>query len=140
MPRFPTAADLASWVGLCPGNNESGGKRKSRRTRHGDPWLTGALGQAAIAASRTKNTYLPARYRRITARRGKKRAIVALSHTILTAAWHMLTHDVPYQDLGGTYFLYFVERAGRAQQTCRLVSQLTQLGYQVTLQAEEDAA
>jgi len=128
--RFPTAADLASWTALCPGNNESGGKRKSGRTRHGDPWLKGALGQGAIAASRTNNTYLAARYRRIAARRGKKRAIVALGHTILIAAWHMLTNDVPYHDLGGDYFL---ERTARTRQTRRLVSQLTQLGYQVIL-------
>jgi len=136
MTCFPTAEDLASWAALCPGNNESGGKHKSGRTRHGDPWLKGALGQAAICASRTKSTYLAARYRRIAARRGKKRAIVAVGHTILTSAWHMLTHDVPYQDLGGNYFL---ERTGRTRQTRRLVSQLTQLGYHVALNPLEVA-
>lgn len=102
-------------------------------TRHGDPWLKAALGQAAVSASRTKDTYLAARYRRIVARRGKKRALVALEHSILIAIWHMFTHDTEYADLTGQYFL---ERTGRARQTRRLVSQLNQLGYQVTLQAE----
>jgi transposase len=131
--RFPTAADLASWAGVCPGNNESGGKRGPGRTRHGDPWLKAALGQAAISASRTKDTYLAARYRRLIARRGKKRALVALEHSILVSVWHMFTRDTTYADLGGQYFL---ERTGRARQTRRLVSQLNQLGYQVTLSAE----
>jgi transposase len=131
--RFPTAADLASWAGVCPGNNESGGRRGPGKTRHGDPWLKAALGQAAISASRTKDTYLAARYRRLIARRGKKRALVALEHSILISVWHMFTHDTAYADLGGQYFL---ERTGRARQTRRLVSQLNQLGYQVTLQAE----
>ena len=136
MSCFATAADLASWAGVCPGNNESGGKRKSGRTRYGDPWLKGALGAAAISASRTKDTYLAARYRRILARRGKKRALVAVEHSILIAIWHILTTGVAYRDLGGNYFL---ERAGRARVTRRLVSQLNQLGYQVTL-APVDAA
>ncbi len=131
--RFPSAADLASWAGVCPGNHQSGGRTGSGTTRHGDPWLKATLGQAAVSASRTKDTYLAARYRRIVARRGKKRALVALEHSILTAVWHMFTHDAEYADLGGQYF---VERTGRARQTRRLVSQLNQLGYQVTLQAE----
>ncbi|MFE7122273.1 IS110 family transposase [Streptomyces sp. NPDC057654] len=131
--RFPSAADLASWAGVCPGNNESGGKKGPSRTRHGDPWLKAALGQAAVSASRTRDTYLAARYRRIVARRGKKRALVALQHSILVSVWHMFTRDAEYADLGGQYFL---ERTGRARQTRRLVSQLNQLGYQVTLQTE----
>ncbi len=131
--RFPSAADLASWAGVCPGNHQSGGRTGSGTTRHGYPWLKATLGQAAVSASRTKDTYLAARYRRIVARRGKKRALVALEHSILTAVWHMFTHDAEYADLGGQYF---VERTGRARQTRRLVSQLNQLGYQVTLQAE----
>ncbi len=134
--RFPSAADLASWAGVCPGNHQSGGRTGSGTTRHGDPWLKAALGQAAVSASRTKDTYLAARYRRLAARRGKKRALVALEHSILIAVWHMFTHDTGYTDLGGQYF---VERTGRARQTRRLVSQLNQLGYQVTLQAEEAA-
>jgi transposase len=134
--RFPAAADLASWAGVCPGNNESGGRHGPGRTRHGDLWLKAALGQAAVSASRTKDTYLAARFRRIVARRGKKRALVALEHSILISVWHMFTRDAAYADLGGQYF---IERTGRARQTRRLVSQLNQLGYQVTLQAEEAA-
>jgi transposase len=129
--RFPSAADLASWAGVCPGNHESAGKHSSGKTRHGDPWLKGILGQVASSASRSKGTYLNARYRRIASRRGKKRALVALEHSILVAVWHMFTHDAEYHDLGGDYFL---ERTGKTRQTRRLVSQLNQLGFQVTLQ------
>lgn len=131
--RFPTAADLASWAGVCPGNNESGGRKGPSRTRHGDPWLKAALGQAAVSASRTKDTYLAARYRRLATRRGKKRALVALQHSLLTSVWHMFTRDTEYADLGGRYF---IERTGRARQTHRLISQLNQLGYHVTLHTE----
>jgi transposase len=134
--RFPTAGDLASWAGVCPGNHEWAGKQPTGKTRHGDPWLKAALGQAAVSASRTKDTYLAARYRRIASRRGKKRALVALEHSILIAVWHMFTHDIEYADLGGGYFL---ERTGRTRQTRRLVSQLNQLGYQVTLQPVQAA-
>ncbi|MEU5894365.1 IS110 family transposase [Streptomyces sp. NPDC047461] len=130
--HFPSAADLASWAGVCPGNNESGGRHGPGRTRHGDPWLKATLGQAAVSASRTKDTYLAARYRRIVARRGKKRALVALQHSILIAVWHMFTRDAAYADLGGQYF---IQRTGRARQTRRLISQLNQLGYHVTLQS-----
>ncbi|MFG2794712.1 IS110 family transposase [Streptomyces sp. NPDC048419] len=134
--RFPTAGDLASWAGVCPGNHESAGKQPTGKTRHGDPWLKAALGQAAVSAARTKDTYLAARYRRLAARRGKKRALVALEHSILIAVWHMFTNDAEYADLGGDYFLH---RVGRARQTRRLVSQLNQLGYQVVLQPVEAA-
>jgi transposase len=127
---------LASWAGVCPGNHESAGKQSTGRTRHGDPWLKAVLGQVAISAARSKNTYLAARYRRIAARPGKKRALVALEHSILIAVWHMLSHDVAYADLGGDHFL---QRTGRARQTRRLVSQLSQLGFQVTLQTVETA-
>ena len=111
--RFPSAADLASWAGVCPGNHQSGGRTGSGKTRHGDPWLKAALGQAAVSASRTKDTYLAARYRRIVARRGKKRALVALEHSILIAVWHMFTRDTGYADLGGQYFIERTGRAGR---------------------------
>jgi transposase len=105
MSRFRTAGHLASWAGVCPGHHESAGKRKSGKTRHGNRWLGGALGTAAMAAARTKNkTYLGARYQRLVPRLGKKKAIVAVEHSILTAVWHMLTHDVDYHDLGGDYF------------------------------------
>lgn len=136
MARFASDAHLASWAGVCPGNHESAGKQPTGKTRHGNPWLKAVLGQTAVSAARSKNTYLAARYRRIAARRGKKRALVALEHSVLIAMWHMLIHDVEYADLGGQYFL---ERTGRARQTRRLVSQLNQLGYQVTLQTAEAA-
>jgi transposase len=129
--RFPSAADLASWAGVCPGNHESAGKSSSGRTCHGDPWLKGILGQVASSASWSKGTYLNARYKRIASRRGKKRALVALEHTVLVSVWHMFTNDVEYHDLGGDHFL---ERTGKTRQTRRLVSQLNQLGFQVTLQ------
>ncbi|HEY2502148.1 MAG TPA: IS110 family transposase [Mycobacterium sp.] len=128
--RFPTAGHLASWAGVCPGNNESAGKHSSGTTRPGDPWLKSVLGQAAISASRSKDTYLGARYRRVMARRGRKRALVALQHSILIAVWHMFTTDMAYRDLGANYFL---ERAGKARATKRLIGQLNHLGYQVTL-------
>ncbi|MBT2445179.1 IS110 family transposase [Streptomyces sp. ISL-36] len=134
MARFPSAAHLASWAGMCPGNHESAGKHTSGKSRPGDPWLKGALGLAAAAAARSKDTYLASRYKRIAIRRGKKRALVAVGHTILTSVWHMLTNDAEYADLGGDYFL---QRTGRTRQTRRLVSQLNMLGFQVTLQSTE---
>ncbi|MCX4409529.1 IS110 family transposase [Streptomyces sp. NBC_01764] len=105
MARFATAGHLASWAGVCPGHHESAGKRKSGRRRHRNRWLGAALGTAAMAASRTRETtYLGARYHRLAPRLGKKKALVALEHSILTAVWHMLTDDVAYQDLGGDYY------------------------------------
>jgi transposase len=134
MARFPSAAHLASWAGMCPGNHESAGKHTSGKSRPGDPWLKNALGLAATAAARSKDTYLASRYKRIAIRRGKKRALVAVGHTILTSIWHMLTNDAEYTDLGADYFL---QRTGRTRQTRRLVSQLNMLGYQVSLQSAE---
>jgi transposase len=130
MTRFPTAAHLASWAGVCPGNNESAGKHHSGRTRKGDSWLRAALGEAAAAGVGTKNSYLQAQYRRLAGRRGKKRALVAVGHTILVATWHMITHGVDYQDLGPTHYLM---RIDPARHTRRLINQLNQLGYQVLL-------
>jgi transposase len=136
MARFPTAGHLASWAGMCPGNHESAGKHTSGRTRHGDSWLRAAPGQAAISASRTKDTYLAARFRRIVCHRGKKRAMVAVGHSILIASWFMLSRDVPYHDLGGGYF---ATRTGKARRIRKLVGEIEQLGYHVTLQSTETA-
>jgi transposase len=132
MTRFPTPGHLASWAGMCPGNNESAGKHHSGRTRKGDTWLRAALGEAAAAVARSQHTYLAARYRRIARRRGAKRALVAVGHSILTAAWHLLTHDVDYQDLGADYYQRRIDPTRQAQ---RLTAQLASLGYRVTLEA-----
>jgi transposase len=137
--RFPTAGDLASWAGVCPGNNQSGATNKPGHTRHGDPWLKAVLGQIAIAAARTKGTYLAARYRRVAARRGKKRALVAVGHSVLIAVWIMLTWNIAYHDLGADHFIERLGPHGKARQTRRLVDQLGQLGYQVTLQPAQAA-
>lgn len=131
MEQFATAAHLASWAGMCPGNNESAGKRKSGKTRKGSVWLRRVLVQAAWAASHTKNTYLRAHHSRLARRRGGKRALVALGHTILVIIWHLLSRQVNYQDLGADYF----DRWGAEQQTRRLVRRLEQLGHKVVLDA-----
>jgi transposase len=130
MSRFPTAGHLASWAGMCPGNNESAGKHFSGRTRKGDRWLRAVLGEAAAASAAAKGTYCQAQYRRLAARRGKKRALVAVGHSLLVAAWHIIGSDVEYDDLGP---LHFLTRVDPARQTRRLVSQLQQLGYRVEL-------
>ncbi|MCZ7572835.1 MAG: IS110 family transposase [Ardenticatenaceae bacterium] len=129
LSRFPSAKHLASWAGMCPGNDESAGKRKSGRTRKGSPWLPQALTEAAQAAARTKNTYLGALYRRIAARRGKKKAVLAVGHSILVSVYYILTRRESYQDLGANYF---DERDRRAVER-RLVRRLEQLGNTVTL-------
>jgi len=129
MDQFPSARHLAAWAGLCPGNNESAGKRRSGKTRKGSVWLRRALCQAAWAASRTKNTYLAAQYRRLIVRRGKKRTIVAVAHSMLIVAYCLLKRNCVYQDLGASYFDRLDERA----LTHRLVKKLIGLGYQVTL-------
>jgi transposase len=115
---------------LCPGNNESAGKRRSGKTRKGSRWLRQVLIEAAHAAARTKDTYLSAHYHRLAARRGTKRALVALGHTILVMVYYVLRRGVPYHELGGNYF---DERQRQAVEH-RLVRRLEQLGYQVTLQ------
>ena len=103
MSRFPTDQHLASWAGMCPGNRESAGKRKSGHTNHGNRWLRTALVQAAWAASHSQRTYLAAQYRRLAGRRGKKRAIIAVGHTMLVMMYHMLREGVDYQELGPDY-------------------------------------
>ena len=128
--RFPSAGHLASWAGLCPGNDESAGKRRSGRTRKGSPWLRTALVEAAQAAARTKDTYLAAQYRRLAARRGAKRAAMAVAHTLLVMVYALLTKQQTYHELGCQYF------AARDRQTVqrRLVHRLEALGYQVSLE------
>jgi transposase len=129
MAQFPTAKHLAAWAGVCPGNNESAGKRRSGTTTKGNHWLGRALTQAAWAASRTKNTYASAQYARLCARRGKKRAIVALAHSLLVAIYHMLKKRTPYNDLGPDYFNRIdPERKARYHQ-----SQLRALGFDVEI-------
>jgi transposase len=129
MSRFPTAAHLASWAGVAPGNNITGGKRGSGKTTKGDVWLIDILTQCAWAAAHTHDTYLAAQFWRLARRIGKKKAAVAVAHSILVICWHLLTHDRDYDDLGGDYF------TGRNtdRQRDRLITQLTGLGYYVTL-------
>jgi transposase len=130
LSRFPSARHLASWAGLCPGNDESAGKRRSGRTRNGSPWLRTALVEAAQAAARTKDTYLAAQYRRLAARRGAKRAAVAVAHTLLVMVYALLTQEVTYHEVGSQYF---DDRDRQAVQR-RLVRRLEALGYAVSLQ------
>ena len=136
LTRFPTHRHLTSWAGLCPGNNESAGKRHGGKTRKGSPWLRAALIEAAKAAGRSKKTYLGAQYRRIAARRGAKRAAVAVAHSILVIVYHILTRHEPYHDLGVTYF----DERDRQAVERRLVRRLQALGYDVSLQPTAPAA
>jgi transposase len=136
MERFPTDAHLASWAGMCPGNNESAGKRRSGRTRQGSKWLRTALVEAGNAAARTKDTYLRALYQRIKSRQGHKKAVVALGHSILVAAYHILSEGVPYEDLGGDYF----QKRDTDAHIRRLVRQLERLGQKVMLEPAMVAA
>ena len=136
MSQFPTAEHLASWAGMCPGNNESAGKRKSSKTTKGSRWLRQMLTQAAWAASHTKDTYLSAQYRRLAARRGKKRALVAVGHTLLVITYHLLKNHTTYKELGGD----FLEHLEPDQLTRQLVERLEKLGHNVILQPKEDTA
>ncbi len=104
MSRFPSAAHLASWARVCPGNNESAGKRRSGRTGRGNLWLRTTLVESAWAASHSRNTYLAAAHRRIARRRGQKRATIAIAHRLLIAAYHILDRHLPYIDLGPDHF------------------------------------
>ena len=130
MSQFPSAKHLASWAGICPGNHESAGKRLSGKPRKGNPYARRLLIQAAHAAAHSKNTYLSAQYRRIAARRGPKRAAVAVGHSILVIIYHLLRDRTPYQDLGGNYF----DEHDRQMVQKHLVRRLERLGYQVELQ------
>jgi transposase len=129
LSRFPSAGHLASWAGMCPGNNESAGKRKSGKTRKGSRWLRTALIEAAQGAAHSKHTYFAALYRRIAARRGKKRALVAVGHALLVAAYHILRRKEPYRELGANYF----DERDRLAVERRSVRRLERLGYRVEL-------
>jgi len=131
MSRFASSAHLASWAGMCPGNNESGGKHRSGRTRKGSKWLREALIESAKSAARTRETYLADQYHRLKGRRGHGKATVAVGHSILVIAYHLLTRREPYTDLGATHY---VERHGGERYKRRLVANLERLGYNVTLE------
>ena len=136
LQAFPSDRHLASWAGMCPGHNESAGKRKSGKTRKGSPWLRRTLTQAAWVASRTKHTYLKAQYHRLAARRGKKRAIVAVGHSILVMAYHILKDGRAYHELGEG----FLDRLHATRLTTSLVRKLESLGHKVTLEPCPTAA
>ncbi len=136
MSRFPSERHLCSWAALCPGNNESAGKRKSGKTMKGNPYLRSALIQAAWAASRTKGTYLSAQYHRLIRRLGKKKALVAVAHSILVIIYHMLSQRKDFVELGGDYF----DHRNTQQQQSRLVHRLEALGLKVTVEPRVNAA
>ena len=126
--QYSDARHAASWVAVCPGNHESGGRQYSGRTRKGNTWLRTALVQAAWAAARTKDTYLAALYRRLVPRKGSQRALVAVAHSILVSAWQMLKNAQPYSDLGAEHF----NGLNTGHTIRRLVAQLHQLGVEVS--------
>jgi transposase len=130
MNQFPTAAHAASWAGLCPGQEESAGKRKSGRTRRGNVWLRRALTQAAWGASMTKGSYFRAFYHRLAAHKGKKRAIVAVAHALLSTGYMLLSTGRTFSDLGEDYF----DRLDRERLTDRLLRRLQKLGHRVLIQ------
>jgi transposase len=130
MSRFPTAGHLSSWAGMAPGTNITGGKRQSGKTTKGDVWLRDVLTQCAWAAARTRDTYLSAQFWRLARRIGKKKAAIAVGHSILVICWHLLTEDCDYDDLGGDYF---TRRANPDRHRDHLIEKLHGLGYQVTL-------
>ena len=130
MNQFPSAQHLASWAALCPGNHESAGKRKSGKTRDGNTWLRRSLSQAAWAVTRKKHCYLSAQFRRLAARRGAKRAVIAVAHTILIIAFHILKSGQGYHELGGNY----LEQLNQEQLQHYFVKRLQRLGLKVTLE------
>ena len=136
MSRFPSEKHLASWAGMCPGNNESAGKRRNTKTRKGSRWLRQALIEAAHGAARTKNKYLKAHFHRVAAHRGKKKALVAVGHSILIISYHLLTRRQNYSDLGANYF----DERDRTAVQKRCVKRLEKLGFKVDLQALANAA
>jgi transposase len=137
MDRFPTHRHLASWAGLCPGNNESGGKHHPGRTRKGSKWLRAALVESAKAAARSKGTYFSAQYGRLKGRRGPAKATIAVAHSLLVVAYYVLQRNEPYHDLGADYFL---NRESPDHHAKRLVRQLERLGYDVDLHPVDQIA
>jgi hypothetical protein len=133
MSRFVDESHLSSWAGVGPGNEESAGRRKKRRTTHGNRWRRRSLAEAAWTASRTKQTYLAAQYRRLAGRRGKKRALMAVAHSLLVIFYHLLKNPVAYQDLGADYF----DRLNPQRLQRNLVKRLEALGYEVSLSRRE---
>jgi transposase len=136
MGQFPDEHHLSSWGGICPSNDASAGKRKRSRTTKGNRWLRRALAEAAWAASRTKDSYLGAQYRRLAGRRGKKRALIAVAHSLLVIFYHLLKEPVAYQDLGADYF----DQQNPERLRRYLVKRLEGLGYLVSLSPQEGVA
>ena len=132
MTQYPSAAHLASWARLCPGHDESAGKRRSGRTRKGNQWLRRTMSEAAWAASHTKDTYFAAQFRRIAARRGKKRANMAVAHSLLVTGYTMLTNRCHYKEVGASFF----DRLNRDKVKKTAVKRLEALGYEVTLKTK----
>ena len=136
MSRFPTAKHLASWAGVCPGNTQRAGKRLSGKTTQGNVWLRAMLGKAAWTIARTRGSYLHAQFHRLARRRGKRKALMAVAHSLLVIAYHVLRQQQPYREDGADYF---EQRAG-ARLGRYPVRRLEQLGYVVTLASLAPAA
>ena len=135
-PNFPSAAQLASWAGICPGNKSTGGKRLSGRTRKGNTYLRAALVQAAWGATMKRNCYLSSQYFRLVKRLGRKKALVAVAHSLLVIIYHVLKHDQSYTELGGDYF----DRHQAEQQREYFIRRLQMLGLKVSVEELERAA
>ena len=137
MSRFPTAGHLISWAGMCPRNDESAGKRRSKRLRKGAPWLKATLIQCAVSAAKVKTSYLHAQFKRLCQRHGPKKAFCAVAASILTAIYHMLSDGTFYQDLGADYF----QKGTAYAQARKLAQRIATLGFDcsITPKAEEEA-
>jgi hypothetical protein len=136
MEQFPSAGHLASWAGVAPGNNESAGKRRSGKVTQGNKWLKNALLEAAHGASKSKGTYFKAQFHRLAGRRGKKRALVAVAHSILIIVYYMIKNNCNYQEIGEDYF----DKINHKVVVKRQVQRLEKLGYKVKLEPATQAA